>query len=332
MKKYTYIIIVAVLVFGIIQGCTKVEQPEPQIRDYRQEMRDFVQDISLWAKTIDQEFYIIPMNGHELITDGGRPQDPPDLDYLDAVEGFIRENLIFGFYDVDVESPYYYQNDVAFYLKKARVNENTILITDYCTTPSNIDTSYARNSRSKFKSFAASNRNLNEIPVYPDVPFNENSKPILKLDSINNYLFIKNPENFGTKSDFLTAIKSSNYDLLITDPYFDGVKLTDVDLEELRIKENGGLRLVIAYLKVGEADNSCYYWNEEWNTMPPTWLKAENPKSQGSFNVAYWEKDWQDIIFKNNDSFIKKILNSGFDGAVLDAVNAYEYFEENGEE
>ena len=66
--------------------------------------------------------------------------------------------------------------------------------------------------------------------------------------------------------------------------------------------------------------------------MPPTWLKAGNPESQGSFNVSYWEKDWQDIIFKNNDSFIKKILNSGFDGAVLDAVNAYEYYEENGEE
>jgi len=331
MKLKAYIIIISVLLSTII-SCDKEEQPEKDKRDYRQEMKDFVADISLWAKTIDPDFYIIPMNGHELITKGGRPQDPPDLDYLDAVEGFIRENLIFGFFDIDVESPYYYQNDVAFYLEKARVNENTILITDYCTTPSNIDTSYARNSRSKFKSLAAGNRNLNEIPVYPDVPFNENSKPILKLDSISNYLFVKNPENFGTKSDFLNAVKSSSYDLLITDPYFNGVKLTDVDLEELRIKENGGLRLVIAYLKVGEADNSCYYWNEDWNTMPPGWLKSENPESLGSFYVAYWEKEWQDIIFKNNDSFFKKILNSGFDGAVLDAVNAYEYFEVNGEE
>lgn len=192
MKLKAYIIIICVLLSATI-SCDKEEKPETQKRDYRQEMKDFVEDISLWAKTIDPDFYIIPMNGHELITNGGRPQDPPDLYYLDAVEGFIRENLIYGLITIDQESPYYYQNDVAFYLEKARVNENTILVTDYCTTPYKIDTSYARNNRNKFKSFAASNRQLNEIPVYPANAYNENSKPILKLDSIANYLFIKDP-------------------------------------------------------------------------------------------------------------------------------------------
>ncbi len=331
MKLKTYIIVISVLLSASI-SCDKEEQPEIDKRDYRQEMKDFVADISLWAKTIDPDFYIIPMNGHELITNGGRPQDPPDLDYLDAVEGFIRENLIYGLFAIDQESPYYYQNDVAFYLEKARVNKNTILINDYCTTPYKIDTSYARNNRTKFTSFAASTRQLAEIPVYPANAYNENSKPILKLDSIANYLFIKDPTQFGSKTDFINAIKSTNYDLLITNPYFNETALTDIDLEQLRIKENGGLRLVVAYMKIGEADSSCYYWNNEWNSVPPPWLKAENPESLGSYNVAYWEKDWQDIIFKNNDSFIKKILNSGFDGTVLDAVNAFYFFEENGEE
>lgn len=332
MRRNIIIIIVSSLLFGSLLSCTKEEKPEPQKRDYRLEMKDFVRYLSLWTKTFDQNFYIVPQNGHELITEGGRPQDPPDLDYLDAIEGIVRENLIFGSYEIDIESPYYYQQDVAFYLEKARVNENTILVADYCTTPSKIDTSYARNNRNKFVSFAASNRDLDKIPAYPTAPFNENTRPVLKLDSIANYLYIKDPEIFGTKAEFISAIKSTNYDLLITDPYFNGTILSNIDLEQLRMKDNGGLRIIVAYIKIGEADNSCYYWKDEWNSMPPSWLKAENPECPGSFMVKYWEQEWQDIIFKNDESYLKRVLNSGFDGAVLDAVNAFLYFEENGED
>jgi len=40
-------------------------------QDYRQDMRDFVQVISSYARSIQDEFILIPQNGNELITLNG---------------------------------------------------------------------------------------------------------------------------------------------------------------------------------------------------------------------------------------------------------------------
>lgn len=39
--------------------------------------------------------------------------------------------------------------------------------------------------------------------------------------------------------------------------------------------------------------------------------------------------DWKNIIYGTSDSYTQKLLNSGFDGAYLDIVDAFEYFEGN---
>jgi cysteinyl-tRNA synthetase len=315
----------------MISACTETESPEPLAINYKQEMKDFVQDLSTWSKSFHPSFIIVPQNGHELITKDGRPQSNPDLSYLNAIDGVSREDLFFGYHKDDQESPYDIQSDVAFYLAKARLNENTILVTDYCSTPSKVDTSYARNTRNRFISFAASHRALDNIPDYPSEPVNMNNKNILKLDSIKNYLYLVDPESLGSKSDFINAVKSTNFDLLITDLFFDGKPFTPNETEQLRQKANGGTRLLLSYLSIGEAENYRYYWKHEWNTDKPEWMKAENPNWPGNFKVAYWEKDWQDIIFGNRDSYLKKIIDAGFDGAWLDIIDAFEYFEENRE-
>ncbi|MGQ9708740.1 MAG: hypothetical protein ACUVUR_07715 [bacterium] len=43
--------------------------------------------------------------------------------------------------------------------------------------------------------------------------------------------------------------------------------------------------------------------------------------------LRYWEKGWQSIIYGNDSSYLKKILDAGFDGVYLDVVDAFEYFE-----
>ena len=174
MKTYIINLIFAVYLF-IFSGCTEQEKLKPPVRDYKQEMKNFVQDISSWSKSMNPLFVIVPQNGHELITSDGRPQSNPDLTYLDAIDGIGREGLFFGYHNDDQESPYDIQSDVAFYLEKARLNENTILVTDYCYTPSKVDTSYGRNARNYFISFAASHRELDNIPDYPLQPKNVNN-------------------------------------------------------------------------------------------------------------------------------------------------------------
>ena len=87
------------------------------------------------------------------------------------------------------------------------------------------------------------------------------------------------------------------------------------------------MRLVIAYMSIGEAEDYRYYWEPAWSVNPPSWLETEN--WEGNYKVRYWDSDWQKIIFGNEDSYLKKVLDAGFDGVYLDIIDAFEYFENN---
>jgi len=84
---------------------------------------------------------------------------------------------------------------------------------------------------------------------------------------------------------------------------------------------------VIAYMSIGEAESYRYYWKTAWNTNMPVWMGQENPNWHGNYKVRYWMKKWQKIIYGNDNSYVKKIINQGFDGVYLDIIDAYEYFE-----
>ncbi len=116
--------------------------------------------------------------------------------------------------------------------------------------------------------------------------------------------------------------------MVIIDLFCKNTALTSEDVSSLKAKANGSKRLVIAYLSIGEAEDYRYYWKEEWNTNPPSWLVEQNPNWPGNYKVKYWDKEWQSIIYGNENSYLEKILDSGFDGAYLDVVDAFQYFEE----
>ena len=107
--------------------------------------------------------------------------------------------------------------------------------------------------------------------------------------------------------------------------------LTPTDLELLKQKENGGLRLVLACVSIGQAEGNRYYWNNDWLSDPPLWLKQEDPENPGRYYVNYWETPWQAIIFGSANSYMNKVMDAGFDGVCLDHLDVYEYFLENGD-
>ena len=80
-------------------------------------------------------------------------------------------------------------------------------------------------------------------------------------------------------------------------------------------------------MSIGEAEDYRYYWQPEWSRKPPLWLYEENPDWKGNYKVKYWDENWQKIIFGENNSYLDKILNCGFDGVYLDIIDAFEYFE-----
>jgi cysteinyl-tRNA synthetase len=57
-------------------------------------------------------------------------------------------------------------------------------------------------------------------------------------------------------------------------------------------------------------------------------LGEENPNWEGNYKVRYWQSEWKAIIF----DYLDKILELGFDGVMLDIINAYFYWSEEEEE
>lgn len=105
-------------------------------------------------------------------------------------------------------------------------------------------------------------------------------------------------------------------------------------MEYLKQKTNGkanesiaAKRLVIAYMSIGEAEEYRPYWRSQWKETPPDWLEGENPDWEGNHKVRYWEPEWQRVITGESDSYLSLLLEAGFDGAYLDIVDGFEYFE-----
>lgn len=295
------------------------------VGNYRQDMREFVMGISQKAKGARPGFAIIPQNGIELISTNGDEDGSPVTSYLNAIDGNGQEDLFFGYNADDQATPAEDNAYLRGLLNMSKAAGKTILAIDYVSTPSKITSSYQQNQAAGYVSFAATERALNVIPA--GQPHNVNASNIIALDQAKNFLYLINPENFGSKQAFINAVAATNYDALIMDLFFEGQQFTATEIQQLKQKANGGTRMVICYMSIGEAEDYRYYWNNSWATAAPSWMAAENPDWPGNYKVRYWDADWQGIIYKNSDSYLDRILTAGFDGVYLDIIDAFEYFE-----
>lgn len=315
-------------IFLLFSSCKNDEDDSNNETEYKQRMREFVIGISKYSKSINQNFLVIPQNGIELVTDNGDESGNPHTAYLNAIDANGQEDLFFG-YDEDDKATSSADNQYLKVLLNVSKNAGkTILVTDYCATPSKVTSSYSQNLNSGYVSFAANKRELDAIPSFPNPIHQENANKITKMSQVKNFLYLINPSNFNTKTDFINSVKETNYDLIIMDMFFkDHNSFTSSEIEQLKTKANGGKRLVISYMSIGEAEDYRYYWQSNWSTNKPYWLDAENPDWARNYKVKYWNQDWQNIIFGNENSYLKKIIDARFDGVYLDIIDAFEYYE-----
>ena len=291
--------------------------------DFREEMRKFVQGISAYAKEKKSGFLIVPQNGQEILTTDSQVNGPLASAYLAAIDGVGREDLFYGYTGDDIATPAADRDFLIGFCNIAKTNNKPVLVTDYCFTETKMDDSFTRNSTNGYISFAANQRELNNIPTYPSPLRNLNSNNITVIGQAKNFLYLINSAAYANKQALVEAIKATNYDLVLVDLFFNDESLTPNDLETLKRKANGGKRLVICYMSIGEAEDYRYYWK---NLDKGLTLNV-NPDWPGNYVVKYWEPAWQQIIFGNDQSYTKRIVDAGFDGVYLDIIEAYESFE-----
>lgn len=293
-------------------------------------MRRFIENISGYARTISPDFIVIPQNGQELITLNGESSGPLASNYLQTINGQGREDLFYGYNGDGIPTPAEERLYIEGFLDRIKTEGKAILVTDYCSDHPDMLDSYLQNREKGFISFSADHRDLDHIPAYPAPIFNDNNDKIFSLEQAKNFLYMLNPGMFATKYHFLDSLITTNYDILIIDLFFDkDTQLSLEDVSSLKTKSTGGNRLVICYLSIGEAENYRYYWQPGWEFASPVWLDKANPNWPGNYKVRYWDSQWQAIIYGNDNSYMKRIIDAGFDGVYLDIVDAFEYYSEN---
>jgi cysteinyl-tRNA synthetase len=322
MKIINFLLFPALILF---LSCGDDESDENV--DYKQEMRTFVEGISEYAKGISEDFIIIPQNGQELVTDNGDTDGEPDVAYLNSIDGAGREDLFFGYNDDDQETPKADKDYMMVFLDICEDAGVEVLVTDYCYSHQKMEESYVKNQAKGYISFAAPDRELGVIPDYPEEPNNANAYDIGSLDAARNFLYLLNPGNYSSKNEFIEALSATDYDLLIIDYFFEDEEFSVSEVNTLKFKNNGGRRLVVSYMSIGEAEDYRYYWHSDWKNHTPSWLAGENPEWEGNYKVRYWKQEWKDIIYGSDNSYLDKIISRGFDGVYLDIIDAFEYFE-----
>jgi cysteinyl-tRNA synthetase len=291
--------------------------------DYREEMRTFVRDISEYAKSQDPDFAVIPQNGHPLVLRGEQPATA----YLNAVDALAQESLFFGYSKVDLPTPAKETNELLKLLNLGREAGKAILVTDYVSTSFKVNNSINQNRSLGYIPFAAPDRELTVIPNRPVALPGENDEDITELSEAKNFLYLLNMEDFDSREDFISAVQNTNYDAIVMDAFYGSRVFTPEEVEQLRQKKNGGTRMVISYMSIGEAESYRYYWDDDWRLGNPEWLVRENPNWKGNFKVQYWNPEWKAVILGNDNSYLQLILDAEFDGVYLDIIDGFEFFE-----
>ncbi len=130
----------------------------------------------------------------------------------------------------------------------------------------------------------------------------------------------------------------SPYDLLVVDGTTGlaaGRHFRADEVASLKRKPNGGNRLVVSYLSIGEAEDyrPDYFTTEYMTEDAPDWLLHENPQWKGNRIIRFCKEGWQRTILGDENGMsvynsielspLYRLIELGFDGVYLDRVDVY---------
>jgi cysteinyl-tRNA synthetase len=319
----------AVLAFVLLwPGLVFGADAPPRGRDYPGLMRRFVQDLSARAKAVDPRFLVVPQGGISLLGEA----DAPQREYLAAIDGVGQEEVFYG-YDNQDDRPTPPEETAFFldHLRVARAAGKAVLSIDYAGDRGRVNDALARNAAEGFIPFVADRRGLDGVPAHPERPVNENARDVRSFQEVKNFLYVIDGGRFGSKDRYIRALAATNHDLLVVDLFVHPWVATREDVGRLKVKKNGGKRLVLCYVSIGEAEDYRFYWKPGWRPGSPVFLGPENPDWKHNFAVKYWTPAWKAIFLDGKDSYLARVQAAGFDGIYLDKVDEFEWFAEHGE-
>lgn len=316
-----------------------MEQPPPvpleAIPNHRQMMRDIVQELSRYARERDPGFLIVARGGLDLLHKGAREArwarlkdvalypgsvGTPMRPYLTAIDGLVIDGLYCGRRAFDRPTDPADRKALLHFGAMVRAAAGSVLAIDHCR-PATSREAAADAGGPPVAVFANADPDgaLDAIPARR--PRQENPAPVGHLDQARNLLPVLRADR--NRDDWLLALQDSNHDVLIVDAFPGGRALTAAEVESLKFKRLGARRLVLAAVPVARAEDDMPYWQAGWQPGRPDWLGAPLPGRPGATRPLYWRAEWKEILGRH----FKAAMDLGFDGVMLDALDAYRAFE-----
>jgi endo-alpha-1,4-polygalactosaminidase (GH114 family) len=295
----------------------------------REQMRVLISDMSNNARSLNRGFAVVTLGGLDLL-EKVDPIDPtkraPAVAYMRSIDGLIARAIHFHPPDSHNET----KQDPKVRAELLRLAEGghqrgvRVWTLDYAKDAGMAETAIRSALDKSFVPFIASRADYRFDRVPPGRPVNENPNNVLGLNHVKNFLMLTETSAWDTQEEFVLALANTNYDAMVVDVYHRGrTPLTPRTVDGLKYKKLGARRMVLAYLNIGEAESDRYYWKTGWREGSPYFIGPPTPGNPDKYSVQYWQPGWREIMTGNTNSYLYGIIAQGFDGVVLDGVEAY---------
>lgn len=305
-------------------------EPPLVIPDFRNAMRDMIVSLGEYAHTRDSHFIVLVRQGLGSLMKSEREakiermtleQDTGPVPPTPEPAGTFNRRLVQSLDGVVVDGQFCTEEPTAspgFIAALHDIGLN-ILTIDHCGTSDAAEKALRTAQTQRIVAHTDSGTGPLAGPG-PMVLAGNNPQGVNSLAQATNALFVEGNSSEGSKELWLIRLRDTNHDVLVIDPFWrDRIPLSAADVASLRLKQTGSRRLVLARLHLSQAADTRYYWNNDWKINDPKWLTGPVPGKPGTYVVAYWEKEWRELVGK----MFNGMMDLGFDGIVLEGADAY---------
>ena len=306
-----------------------------ELIDLREQMRALISEIGAYGRSQNRGFVVVTMGGLELI-EKIDPVDPtkraPAVAYMRTIDGVIAREIYFHPPREGRDETKTEERQQAELLRLADMGQKRgvrIWSMDYAKDSAMAETAIRNALGKSYVPFPVTNADYRFDRVPRGRPVNENPHNVAGLNHVKNFLMLTDTSAWDTQEEFVLAAANTNYDAVVVDVFHRGrTPLTPRTVDGLKYKKLGARRLVLAYMNIGEAESDRYYWKPNWREGSPNFIGAPTAGNPDKYTVQYWAPAWREIMTGNTNSYLYGIIAQGFDGVVLDGVEAYRAQEE----
>lgn len=301
--------------------------------DYQMEMRDFVKKLARWARQYNKAFKVLIKDDTGLLTqvvDIDLLIQSPSVSYIKALDGLLLTDLSYGNEEYGKPSDPKIAEKRLQTLETAKRARLNIFSVDSVSKPADVDKAYRFALKNNFIPYARPGKGPmnNALTNWPKRPIHENSHTVTTLNEVKNFAYVEDSSAYGTRDIFAMKMHQTNYDMLVLNVFHHRfTALSKQNIETMKYKKLGSKRLVLATMNIGTANSGLYYWQDAWEVGNPSWIIDYAPMKSDELIVEYWNPAWQQIFYGNAQSYLYGIIDQGFDGVVLEGVDAYKLFE-----